>query len=114
MAFADGVDALHQSGAVANEITVIGGGARSAYWRQMLADVLNLEITYRDGGDVGPALGAARLAQVAMEPKRDIDDICPQPPIIAQHSPNQTMHKHFLQRRKKFQRLFQNLNHFFD
>ncbi|PCR21115.1 hypothetical protein CQA77_30435, partial [Klebsiella pneumoniae] len=33
--------------------TLIGGGARSAYWRQMLADISGLQLDYRTGGDVG-------------------------------------------------------------
>ncbi len=59
-ALADGMDVVHACGIKPQSITLIGGGARSAYWRQMLADISGLQLDYRTGGDVGPALGAAR------------------------------------------------------
>lgn len=58
-ALADGMDVVHACGIKPQSITLIGGGARSAYWRQMLADISGLQLDYRTGGDVGPALGAA-------------------------------------------------------
>src|SRR5690606_7409361 len=39
-ALAQGAAALHNSGLQPTEINLIGGGARSPYWRQLLADVL--------------------------------------------------------------------------
>lgn len=105
-AFADGVDAVHASGAVANEITLIGGGARSPYWRQLLADVLNTKITFRQGGDVGPALGAARLARLAVNPELNVDDVCPEPEVVQIHQPNQDMVKVYKLRREKFRQLY--------
>ena len=59
-ALADGMDVVHDCGLKPSSITLIGGGARSAYWRQMLADISGLQLDYRTGGDVGPALGAAQ------------------------------------------------------
>lgn len=56
-ALADGMDVVHACGIKPQSITLIGGGARSAYWRQMLADISGLQLDYRTGGDVGPALG---------------------------------------------------------
>tara|TARA_R110000751_G_scaffold55606_4_gene119241 strand:+ start:24860 stop:26341 length:1482 start_codon:yes stop_codon:yes gene_type:complete len=97
-AFADGVDALHKSGTKAIEITVIGGGAQSAYWRQLMADVLQTKITFRKGGEVGPALGAARLAQLAMEPNLSTEQVCPQPEAVQTHTPNTETQAIFEQR----------------
>lgn len=62
------MDVVHDCGLKPSGITLIGGGARSSYWRQMLSDISGLQLDYRTGGDVGPALGAARLAQIAVEP----------------------------------------------
>lgn len=56
---ADGMDVVHACGVKPQSVTLIGGGARSAYWRQMLADISGQQLDYRTGGDVGPALGAA-------------------------------------------------------
>lgn len=69
-ALAEGMDVVHSCGVTPQSVTLIGGGARSPYWRQMLADISGQTLDYRTGGDVGPALGAARLAQVAMSPDK--------------------------------------------
>ena len=63
LAFADGLSVLPTRGAI-ETITVIGGGSRSRYWGRILAAALDKPLTYRKFADVGPALGAARLAQV--------------------------------------------------
>jgi len=55
LAFRDGLDALLDTGAELNSITVIGGGARSAYWGRILASTLGRALDYRSGGEVGPA-----------------------------------------------------------
>lgn len=113
-AFADGVDALHQSGTQATEITIIGGGAQSAYWRQLMADVLNTNITFRQGGEVGPALGAGRLAQLAVRPELTIEQICPQPDAVQIHTPNTTNHKILEQRRALYQQAYPQLRTIFN
>lgn len=112
-AFADGVDALHASSTKASEITLIGGGTKSNYWRQMLADVLGLSLSYRLGGDVGPALGAARLAQIALEPERDIEQICSQPELVGTCHPDLSKSDYYNNRRRKFQRLYANTKDLF-
>ena len=67
--FTDGLDALTSSAEI-DSITVIGGGARSAYWGRILAAALARPLIYRKNADVGPALGAARLAQMAANGER--------------------------------------------
>ncbi|WP_313448344.1 FGGY-family carbohydrate kinase, partial [Pseudescherichia sp.] len=74
-------------GVTPKSITLIGGGARSAYWRQMLADISGQQLDYRTGGDVGPALGAARLAQIAVNPETPLADLLPQLPLEQAHRP---------------------------
>ncbi len=65
-AFADGQQVLLDSGTQIDVVSVIGGGARSPLWGKILASVLNRPLTYREGGEVGPAFGAARLARIAV------------------------------------------------
>lgn len=79
---ADGVDALVASGARLETLSVIGGGARSAWWGRILAAALDRPLIYRDGSEVGPAFGAARLARLAVTGE-DIDTVCPPPPVRA-------------------------------
>ena len=65
-AFADARDVLFERDEAPDEIAVIGGGSRSGLWGRVLASVLDLELTYRAAAEVGPALGAARLARLAV------------------------------------------------
>ena len=64
LGLADGLAALHAPESV-ESFTVAGGGARSSYWGRILAAALGRPLVYREGGEVGPALGAAKLAMLA-------------------------------------------------
>ncbi|TDT51665.1 xylulokinase [Enterobacter sp. AG5470] len=108
-ALADGMDVVHSCGVTPQSITLIGGGARSAWWRQMLADISGLQLDYRTGGDVGPALGAAKLAQIAIHPHTPLATLLPQLPIEQQHTPDAARHAHYASRRETFRRIYQQL-----
>lgn len=108
-ALADGMDVVHSCGVTPESITLIGGGARSAWWRQMLADISGLKLDYRTGGDVGPALGAARLAQIACHPHTPLTTLLPQLPVEQQHIPQASRHAHYAARRETFRRIYQQL-----
>ena len=64
--FADGLSALQEAGTTAQRLLAIGGGARSDAWLQLMADVLDVPIDRPAGAEVGPALGAARLALLSL------------------------------------------------
>ncbi|HEX7814805.1 xylulokinase [Dyella sp.] len=95
----DGLLAVESAGVRSDEITVIGGGSRSAYWTQMLADILGKSLVLRSGGEVGPALGAARLARLAVEPDASMDEVCPLPAVTAVRHPDAARHAYFRQTR---------------
>lgn len=105
-ALADGMDVLHATGLKPESVTLIGGGARSPYWRQMLADVSGQALEYRTGGDVGPALGAARLAQIAVNPGVPLAEFCPPLPLEQRHEPNATLYEEYREKRETFRRLY--------
>ena len=105
MAFRDGLDALTDNGAHIDTITVIGGGARSAYWGGILSAALNRPLIYRDGGEVGPAYGAARLAQLGVE-KGAVEDICTPPPITHVAEPSLAMVEKLAAKQEKFRSLY--------
>lgn len=65
-AHADGLAALRAAGTRIESLSVIGGGARSRFWGLVLASVLGVRLDYLQDGEVGPALGAARLAHMAV------------------------------------------------
>ncbi len=107
-AFRDGLDALLDSGSFLNEISVIGGGARSAYWGTILSSALERPLLYRDGGEVGPAFGAARLARLAIgdEP---VETVCTAPPVAAVAEPDPALQEIFSKRLPQYRTLYTNL-----
>ncbi|WP_435928531.1 xylulokinase [Dryocola sp. BD613] len=108
-ALADGMDAVHACGITPESVTLIGGGARSSYWRQMLADISGQTLDYRTGGDVGPALGAARLAQIAISPGQSLQSLLPQLKLEQQHRPDMARHQRYAGRRQTFNQIYQQL-----
>jgi xylulokinase len=104
----DGIEAVQAAGALAEEVTLVGGGSRSDYWAQMLADIANRPLVRREGGDVGPALGAARLARLGVDGGAPAE-ICPVPASVAQFQPDPARHELFAQRRVTFRQLYTQL-----
>jgi xylulokinase len=112
-ALADGFDALHQTKQIPEEVVLIGGGARSRYWRQILADITGMPLVYRQGGDVGPALGAARLAMLCVRQGASPREICPIPELIQKHLPDMAKYQDYQQKRATYQSLYQQLKPLF-
>ncbi|MCG7656431.1 xylulokinase [Wielerella bovis] len=99
---ADGVRVLQESGTQISECSLLGGGARSPYWAQLLADILQIQIVTHKGGETGGALGAARLAALACG--GDETQICTKPEINQIFNPNK---KDFLPTRyAQFRKLY--------
>ena len=88
---------------------MIGGGARRAYWRHMLAEIPGHQLDSRTGGAVGPALGAARLAQIAANPEKSLIELLPQLPLEQSHLPDAQRYAAYQPRRETFRRLYQQL-----
>ncbi len=64
--FANGQDQLLKAGVTIGDVSVVGGGARSLYWGKILATALQRPLSYRVNREVGAAIGAARLAYLAV------------------------------------------------
>ena len=111
-AFLDGFDALLASGAAIESISVIGGGARSAYWGRILSSVLRRPLTYRDAGTVGPAYGAARLARMGAE-RASIEEVCTPPPILHVAEPDHRLSDLYAQRIGRYRSLYRHLKDLF-
>ncbi|HGN1895173.1 xylulokinase [Proteus mirabilis] len=105
-ALRQGIEVADKAGQHADNITLIGGGARSEYWRQLLADITGKTLDYRQGGDVGPALGAARLAQLAINPAHLSQIILSQPKLETRHVPNLEKHKVYQDKYNAFKKLY--------
>jgi xylulokinase len=78
--FADGVDVLDAAGARPVRPLLVGGGARSEFWGQMIADVTGLTIDLASGAEAGAALGAARLGMLVAG-GGSVKAICARPPV---------------------------------
>jgi xylulokinase len=71
-------------------LSVVGGGARSAWWAQLLADTLNVPLTTHEAGEAGGALGAARLAWLADGGSEA--EVCCVPPVAQTFTPDAASH----------------------
>ena len=78
--FADAVDVLDAAGARPVRPLLVGGGARSDFWGQMIADVTGLTIDVAEGAEAGAALGAARLGMLAAG-AGSVEAVCTRPPV---------------------------------
>ena len=83
---ADGLAALRAAGTDVAQLSIVGGGARSRFWAQLMADALGVEIVRHADADAGGALGAARLGRMAVG--AGVDESCPPPPITDRCTPS--------------------------
>lgn len=70
----DSMELIKASGIEIKELRVNGGGARSRFWRQMIADIFGLPVITVNSTD-GPAYGAALMAASGVL-ARDIPSLC--------------------------------------
>ncbi len=106
--FADARDCLARSGTTITEAGVIGGGARSPLWLQILSDVLDVPLVRYDASARGPAFGAARLARLALT-REAAEAVCTAPKISATITPNPREVAAYARRLPHFRALYQAL-----
>ena len=107
-AFADGQRVIEQASVSIGEVCVIGGGAKSELWGQILANVLGRTLLYREGAEFGPAYGAAKLAQAAID-KADIRAVCAPGKLLKTVQPDKAMHDYHARGLHTYRRLYQQL-----
>jgi len=107
-ALADGLHVLEASGGKIGGLSVIGGGARSKLWGRILAAALQRPLIYHHGGEVGPALGAARLARIAASGV-SLEEACPPPPVSHVIDPEPELTEALAPRRELFRQLYSDL-----
>lgn len=86
-ALADNLLALRQAGSDPQALLALGGGANSAYWRKIIATVLDLPLMMPESGDFGAAFGAARLGMMAAT-GASAQELCQEPRIIMETLPD--------------------------
>ncbi|MSP53167.1 MAG: xylulokinase [Gammaproteobacteria bacterium] len=104
--FAEGQDCILQSGMQIKKIAVVGGGARSLYWGKILAATLNQPLTYYANREIGGALGAARLAYLAVNGVASLSDF-PCLPIEQIIEPNTQWVDKYAKKKERFKKLYQ-------
>ena len=72
-----GLGLLKASGVRSEEIRLIGGGSKSPFWRQMIADMMNTPVVCPSISE-GGALGAAIQAVWCRQPDSALADLCEQ------------------------------------
>ncbi|HEX6706197.1 MAG TPA: xylulokinase [Albitalea sp.] len=104
---ADGLAALQAAGTEVSRLSLVGGGARSDYWAQLIADALNVEIVTHTGGEAGGALGAARLGWMAAGGAQA--QVCAKPDIAGRFRPDSERHAVLQPRLQRFRETYQRL-----
>ncbi len=108
-ALADGMDVVHDCGVKPTSVTLIGGGARSAYWRQMLADISGLQLDYRHRRRCWPGAGCRAAGADRHEPEKPHSAMLPAPALVQRHQPDAAQHQAYQPRRARFAQLYQQL-----
>jgi xylulokinase len=85
-------------------LSLVGGGARSAWWAQLLASTLDVPLTLHQGAEAGAALGAARLGWLA--DGGVLDQVCAAPAVVRRFDPEPTEHERLIRRYARFRRLY--------
>lgn len=91
-AMRDAQTALSGAGTRLSEADLLGGGARSPVWCQLMADVLRIPLHSVTQSEIGCALGAARLAAMAVSGggAASVAEIATRPTRLATFEPRET------------------------
>lgn len=100
----DGLAALKAAGSSVQRLSLVGGGARSAFWAQQLASALDVEIVTHGSSAVGGALGAARLGWLATGAAQA--EVCRSPEVHATFRPDPAEQTLLLERYARFRSLY--------
>ena len=107
-AFGDCQQVLLDAGAEIDEVSLIGGGSKSHLWAQILASVLERPMIRHDSPEMGPAVGAARLAMLAIN-NGSLEEICQRPEIKEIIEPNLKYVPQYRQDQERYRRLYRHL-----
>jgi xylulokinase len=102
---ADGFDVMQEAGADLKSCFLVGGGARSEFWGQMLADIIRFPLDLPAGAETGGAIGAARLGMLAAKIGTEAE-ICTRPAVKRRFEPNAALESLYAPRLKRFRALY--------
>jgi xylulokinase len=104
---ADGLAALASAGTEVRSLSLVGGGSRSPYWAQLIADALKIFLHTHEGGETGAALGAARLGQLACGAAEAA--VCTRPPLAREYAPSGSAAALLAERLERFRGLYRSV-----
>jgi xylulokinase len=102
--FVDAVEVFSAAGTRPDVLMAIGGGTRSDFLMQMIADATGCRLVRTIGAEVGPAVGAARLARLSL--REDAEDILTKPPVDREFHPDQASGSFHRERLAAFRALY--------
>ena len=108
-AMADGYAALQGAGTTLTHASILGGGSRSAFWAQLCASATGIAMRRHEGSEVGAALGAARLARLAVTNEAPAE-VCVAPPVIETREPDARQSDVLGRRLARYRRLYRALS----
>lgn len=97
-------DGLQTLATPTEALVLTGGGARSGWWSQLLANVLQTPLVSVAGGETGGALGAARLGWLAGGGTEA--EVCPAPEVRQMFEPESSAQALVEERHARFQALY--------
>jgi len=104
--FADDFDVLADAGTELKSCFLVGGGARSHFWGQMLSDVIQFPLDLPAGAETGAAYGAARLGMLASGAGTEAE-ICFKPDVKLRFLPDQAETTFYRPRLNRFRALYE-------
>ncbi|MBN2975681.1 xylulokinase [Pseudomonas lactucae] len=99
----DALRAVQSAGADVTSCALVGGGARSEYWAQLLANILQRQIFTLHGSELSACIGAAKLGFMAIGAGAGL--LAAGMPVKARYQPDLTQQPVLAARYRKFQGL---------
>lgn len=106
------IQAFSENGTAVKSVDVIGGGASSALWLQIFADVWGIKVRSRSIAEEANSLGAAITTLVALQ-KSDFAAVKKLSTITAEYTPNDALHNDYLSQHEIFLNGYQALEPWF-
>ena len=100
----DAMAAVQSAGAEVATCSLVGGGARSDYWAQLLSNILDREISTLSGSELSACIGAAKLGFLAYGCGQDLPGLGM--PVKARFVPAAGQQEMLQERYRKFRGLF--------
>ena len=115
-----GLELFTNLGFKAKEIRLIGGGAKSKLWRQIVADIMNLPVVlplYDEAAALGGALQALYVLSKSESKNVSFADLCAEHVKLDNSSaavPNPENHKVYEERYKNYQTMVNHLKDLYE